>query len=112
MLLSRRDEARHVSYGVARLRHRFETASDPEAVGRQVVDWIAERIEFSDEFFVLPDNLQQALGVLGEHAGIDGLARAREFPAESNHFRAARLNASGLPPKAQRDVRALLGRAG
>ncbi|MGO9752832.1 MAG: ferritin-like domain-containing protein [Solirubrobacteraceae bacterium] len=112
VLLSRRDEARHVSYGVARLRHRFETASDPEAVGRQVVEWIAERIELSDEFFVLPDNLQTALGVLGEHAGIDGRARARKFPAESNHFRAARLNAAGLPPQAQRHARRLLSRAG
>ncbi len=112
VLLSRRDEARHVSYGVARLRHRFETASDPEAVGRQVVEWIAERIQFSDEFFVLPDNLQGALGVLGQHAGIDGRARAREFPRESNHFRAARLNAAGLPPRAQLHVKQLLRRAG
>ena len=49
VLLSRRDEARHVSYGVARLRHRLETARDPEAVGNQVVQWIADRIEVSDE---------------------------------------------------------------
>jgi hypothetical protein len=72
------------------------------------VEWIAERIQFSDEFFVLPENLQGALGVLGGHVGIDGGARARAFPAESNHFRAARLNAAGLPPRAQRQVQQLL----
>jgi hypothetical protein len=112
VLLSRRDEARHVSYGVARLRYRLETARDPEAVGAQVVEWIAERIKTSEEFFVLPEALQEGLGVLGAHVGIDGRARAREFPKESNQFRQARLNAAGLPPQAQRRVRQLLSRAG
>jgi hypothetical protein len=111
VLLSRRDEARHVSYGVARLRHRMETARDPEAVGRQVVKWIADRIEVSDEFFTLPENVQAALGVLGRAVGIDGRGRAREFPAESHRFRAGRLEAAGLPPDAQRRIRQLLRRA-
>jgi len=108
VLLSRRDEARHVSYGVARLKHRFETARDPEAVGRQVVNWIAARIEVSDEFFTLPDLVQEALGVLGREAGVDGKQRAREFPAEANAFRRSRLEAAGLPPRALRHVRSLL----
>ena len=112
VLLSRRDEARHVSYGVARLRHRIETASDPEAVGRTVVEWIADRIETSDEFFTLPENLQGALGVLGDHIGVDGRARARAFPQESNDFRLARLNAAGLPSTAHRQVRQLLRQDG
>jgi len=72
VLLSRRDEARHVSYGVARLKHRLETARDPEAVGRQIVEWIAARIEVSDEFFTLPELVEEALGVLGYEAGVDG----------------------------------------
>ena len=112
VLLSRRDEARHVSYGVARLRHRLDTARDPEAVGNQVVQWIADRIEVSDEFFELPQNLQRALAALGHHAGVDGRARAREFPHESSRFRAGRLDAAGLPPGAQRKIRQLLSRAG
>jgi len=90
VLLSRRDEARHVSYGVARLKHRIETARDPEAVGRQIVEWIAARIEVSTEFFTLPDMVQEALGVLGREAGIDGRQRAREFPAEANVSRGSR----------------------
>jgi hypothetical protein len=112
VLLSRRDEARHVSYGVARLRHRIETARDPDAVGRQVVQWIADRIEVSDEFFVLPESVQRALGVLGQEVGIDGRGRAREFPSEANRFRAGRLEAAGLPPDAQQRIRQLLRRAG
>jgi hypothetical protein len=112
VLLSRRDEARHVSYGVARLRHRMETAADPEAVGRQVVEWIADRIEVSDEFFVLPENVQGAMTILGREVGMDGRARACEFPGEANRFRAGRLEAAGLPPGAQRHIRQLLRRAG
>lgn len=111
VLLSRRDEARHVSYGVARLKHRIETANDPEAVGRRVTDWIAARIEVSDEFFALPDLVQHALAVLGRAAGIDGKLRARQFPAEANEFRRARLEAAGLPPRALRQIRSLLGAA-
>jgi hypothetical protein len=108
VLLSRRDEARHVSYGVARLKHRLQTARDPEAVGAQVVSWIAERIEFSDEFFTLPESVQRALTVLGHQAGVDGRIRATEFPAEASRFRAARLDAAGLPPRAQRRIRQLM----
>ena len=111
VLLSRRDEARHVSYGVARLRHRIETARDAEAVGRQVVQWIADRIEVSDEFFTLPDSVQEALSVLGANARVDGRARARGFPAEANRFRTGRLDAAGLPLSAQKQVRGLLRRA-
>ncbi|HEY4830768.1 MAG TPA: ferritin-like domain-containing protein [Solirubrobacteraceae bacterium] len=110
VLLSRRDEARHVSYGVARLKHRIETASDPEAVGRQIVDWIAARIEVSDEFFALPELVHEALGVLGREVGVDGKQRAREFPAEANAFRRSRLEAAGLPPRALGQVRSLLER--
>ena len=110
VLLSRRDEARHVSYGVARLKHRIETSRDPEAVGRQIVDWIAARIEVSDEFFTLPELVQEALGVLGYEAGVDGSQRARRFPTEANEFRRSRLEAAGLPPRALRHVRALLER--
>ena len=111
VLLSRRDEARHVSYGVARLRHRLETASDPEAVGRQIVDWIAARIEVSTEFFTLPQTVQDALGVLGRETGIDGKQRAREFPAEANEFRRSRLEAAGLPPRPLRHLRTLLSQS-
>jgi hypothetical protein len=108
VLLSRRDEARHVSYGVARLRHRLETARDPEAVGRQVVDWIAARAETSDEFFELPELVHAALGALGRRVGIDGRERARRFPEEANRFRLSRLEAAALPPRALRRVRELL----
>jgi len=110
VLLSRRDEARHVSYGVARLRHRLETARDPEAVGRQVVEWIAARARSSDEFFELPELVQRALGVLGRRVGVDGRERARQFPDESNRFRQSRLEAAGLPPRALRRVRELFAR--
>ena len=110
VLLSRRDEARHVSYGVARLRHRFDTARDPEAIGRQVVDWSAARAESSAEFFELPELVQHALGVLGRRVGIDGRERAQRFPDEANRFRLARLEAAGLPPRALGRVRTLLAR--
>ena len=53
--------------------------------------------------------VQHALGVLGRAAGIDGKLRARQFPAEANDFRRARLEAAGLPPRALRQIRALLG---
>lgn len=111
VLLSRRDEARHVSYGVARLRHRFDTARDPEAIGRQVVDWIAARVEVSEEFFDLPELVQSALEVLGRAVGIDGRDRARVFPRESQRFRMARLEAAGLPPRALKSVRSLFAGA-
>src|SRR5207248_8689500 len=111
VLLSRRDEARHVSYGVARLKHRLESARDPEAVGRQIVDWIAARIEVSTEFFTLPEMVQEALGVLGRELGVDGKQRAREFPAEANEFRRARLEAAGLPGRSLKHLRELLGNA-
>jgi len=108
VLLSRRDEARHVSYGVARLKHRLQTAKDPEALGRQIVDWIAARIEVSDEFFTLPELVQRALGALGRNVGIDGRQRTRSFPTEANAYRRARLEAAGLPPRALRHVGNLL----
>lgn len=108
VLLSRRDEARHVSYGVARLKHRLQTARDPESVGRQVVDWVAARIEISDEFFTLPEMVQAALGTLGRDVGIDGRQRAQQFPEEANRFRLSRLEAAGLPPRPLKQMRALL----
>jgi hypothetical protein len=110
VLLSRRDEARHVSYGVARLRHRIETARDPEAVGRQVVEWIAARADISDEFFELPELVQGGLEVLGRRAGVDGRERSRRFGDEANRFRLGRLEAAGLPPRALARVRGLLTR--
>jgi hypothetical protein len=87
-LLSRRDETRHVSYGVARLKHRIETARDPDAVGRQIVEWIAARIEVSTEFFTLPDMVQEALGVLGREAGIDGSSVHASFQLRQTCFAA------------------------
>lgn len=110
VLLSRRDEARHVSYGVARLQHRIATASDPEEVGRRVVDWIADRMEVSTEFFELPELVHSSLAALGANAGVDGRHRAREFPEEANRFRVGRLEAAGLPPRALKQVRGLLER--
>ncbi len=108
VLLSRRDEARHVSYGVARLRHRLDTARDPEAVGRQVVGWVAERAAGSEEFFELPELVQSALEVLGRRAGVDGRERARAFAAESAAFRLSRLEAARLPPRALAGLRGVL----
>jgi len=96
---------------VARLKHRLETARDTEAVGRQIVDWIATRIEVSDEFFSLPDLVQEALGVLGHEVGIDGRERARQFPGEANDFRRSRLEAAGLPSRALLQLRGLLEQA-
>jgi hypothetical protein len=108
VLLARRDEARHVSYGVARLAHRLQSGRDPDRFAAQVVDWISERAESSDEFFELPENVQRALGTLGDKLGIDARRRAREFPGEAARFRAQRLNAAGLPPRAQRRLRSVL----
>jgi hypothetical protein len=108
VLLSRRDEARHVSYGVARLAHRLQTGRRTERFAEQVVDWIAERAEHSTEFFDLPENVKRALGVLGDEQGVDARHRAREFPAEAERFRRQRLAAAGLPPRAQRRLRSIL----
>jgi hypothetical protein len=74
------------------------------------VDWIAARIEVSDEFFTLPQLVQDALGALGYEAGVDGSQRARQFPGEANAFRRSRLEAAGLPPRALAQVRELLER--
>lgn len=111
VLLARRDEARHVSYGVARLAHRMQTGRNPERFADQVVDWIAERAEHSDEFFDLPENVKRALALLGDELGVDARRRAREFPEEADRFRRQRLAAAGLPPKAQRRLQSIL-RAG
>jgi hypothetical protein len=108
VLLSRRDEARHVSYGVARLAHRLATGKDSDRFADQVVEWIAERAESSNEFSDLPENVQEALHVLGDHAGIDARQRAREFPDEAARFRRQRLEAAGLPPKAQKHLSEIL----
>jgi hypothetical protein len=108
VLLSRRDEARHVSYGVARMAHRMQTGRNPERFAGQVVEWIAERAEYSDEFFDLPENVKRALSVLGDEQGVDGRRRAREFAAEADRFRRQRLAAAGLPAKAQRQLQSIL----
>jgi len=60
------------------------------------------------EFFTLPEHVEEALGVLGYEAGVDGSQRARRFPAEANEFRRSRLEAAGLTPRALRQVRTLL----
>ena len=100
VLLSRRDEARHVSYGVARLRHRLETGVGPRggrADGRSNGSPTGSRPRTSSS--CCPRTCRAHSACSETHIGVDGRARARGFPQESNQFRLARLNAAGLPPQ-------------
>jgi hypothetical protein len=108
VLLSRRDEARHVSYGVSRLRHRIETARDPDRVATQVVDWVAERAAASEEFTRLPERVGRALEELGRPRGLDGRERARRFTEESAREREHRLEVARLPPRHLKRLRSVL----
>src|SRR5205807_10620899 len=58
------DEARHVAYGVGRLRTQLASQREPDAVGQQFVEALESRLSFTYEVSGIPLPVQQALAVL------------------------------------------------
>ena len=111
VLLSRRDEARHVSYGVARLRHRHRHRA--RSGGRRAPDRRLDRCarrRSPTSSSSCPSSCNPRSRPSAGEVGIDGRHRAREFPGESQRFRLARLEAAGLPPRALGRLREILRR--
>src|SRR5438105_3438143 len=64
MVRALEDEARHVAYGVGRLRTQLAAERDPDAVGQAFVDALEARLAFTYEVSGLPRHVQEALAVL------------------------------------------------
>lgn len=101
MTRSLEDEARHVAYGVHRLRNRLSAAEDPDAVGERFVQALEKRLSFTYEVSGLPSKVQEGLAVLaGDGDREDELAHGKErvdaFVQELNASREKRLAAAGF----------------
>ncbi len=95
------DEARHVAYGVGRLRRQLLAAADPDAVGQAFVEALEARLSFTYEVSGIPQAVQEALaGVAGGGRGpasLDrGRRRVRQFIEDLNEARLARLRQAGF----------------
>ena len=101
MVRALEDEARHVAYGVGRLRTQLATQRDPDTVGQGFVDALEARLAFTYEVSGLPRHVQEALAILaggdrGPGAPAAGRERIREFVDELNRNRKERLLQSGF----------------
>lgn len=104
MIRSLQDEARHVAYGVGRLRGQMAAARDPEQVGEGFVEALEQRLSFTYEVSGLPHHVQEALAVLaGQDRTAAALDRGRKrvslFVDELNARRKRRLLESGFSEK-------------
>src|SRR5207253_855075 len=78
------DEARHVAYGVGRLRTHLSAQRDVAAVGQQFVEALESRLSFTYEVSGLPPYVQEALAILAGRerspAALGrGVQRVRQF---------------------------------
>ena len=101
MVRALEDEARHVAYGVGRLRTQLATQRDPDTVGQGFVDALEARLAFTYEVSGLPRHVQEALAILaggdrGPGAPAAGRERMRQFVDELNRNRKERLLQSGF----------------
>ncbi len=110
---SHEDEARHVAYGVGRLR--VQLARDPRAADRFVAA-LEERLSFAQEVSGLPEAVLEALAVLAGRADRGpafgrGVARVAEFRAQMSENRVRRLISCGLEEAVARHIDQLHVRA-
>ncbi len=101
MVRALEDEARHVAYGVGRLRTHLAAQRDPDVLGQQFVEALEARLSFTYEVSGLPPQVQEALAVLagggrGATALGRGVPRVRRFIEELNQSRKQRLLQSGF----------------
>ena len=102
MVRSLEDEARHVAYGVGRLRTHLSAQRDVAAVGQQFVEALEARLSFTYEVSGLPPYVQEALAIVAGR-GRSPVAlgrrvqRVRQFIDELNANRKQRLLQSGFP---------------
>ncbi len=101
MVRSLEDEARHVAYGVGRLRTHLAAQQDPDALGQQFVEALEARLSFTYEVSGLPPQVQEALAILAgggrSPAALGrGVSRIRQFIAELNQNRKQRLLQAGF----------------
>lgn len=104
MVRSLEDEARHVAYGVGRLRRQLSAAGDADRVGESFVEALEARLAFTYEVSGIPLHVQEALAILAgggrEGPALDrGRRRVREFIDELNRNRLRRLLEAGFSPK-------------
>ena len=102
MVRSLEDEARHVAYGVGRLRTHLSAQRDVAAVGQQFVEALESRLSFTYEVSGLPPYVQEALAILAGRGRSPaalgrGVQRVRQFIDELNANRKQRLLQSGFP---------------
>ncbi len=101
MVRSLEDEARHVAYGVGRLRTQLSGQKDPDLLGQQFVEALEGRLSFTYEVSGLPPQVQEALAILAgggrsPAAQGRGVPRIRQFIAELNESRKRRLLQAGF----------------
>ncbi len=98
------DEARHVAYGVGRLRRQLLAAPHPDAAGQAFVDALEARLSFTYEVSGIPQPVQEALAVVAgggrEAASLDrGRRRVQRFGEDLNGARLQRLRQAGFSEK-------------
>src|SRR5947208_1006884 len=96
MVRSLEDEARHVAYGVGRLRTHLSAQRDVAAVGQQFVEALESRLSFTYEVSGLPPYVQEAPPILAGRGPSPpalgrGVQRVRQFIDELNANRKQRL---------------------
>jgi hypothetical protein len=101
MIRALEDEARHVAYGVGRLRTQLALQRDPDALCQAFVDALEARLAFTYEVSGLPRPVQEALAILaggsgGPGATAPGRERVRRFVEELNRNRKERLLQAGF----------------
>lgn len=101
MVRALEDEARHVAYGVGRLRTQLSVHPEPDALGQQFVEALEARLSFTYEVSGLPPQVQEALAILAgggrSPAALGrGVPRVRRFVDELNQNRKQRLLQAGF----------------
>ena len=109
MVRALEDEARHVAYGVGRLRTQLAAERDPDAVGQAFVDALEARLAFTYEVSGLPRHVQEALAILaggerGPGATAPGRERVRRFVDELNRNRKERLLQAGFSERVAENI--------